>query len=332
MTGAFGKAALKYADHGLTVIPTQPDNCKVPALKGWRNLNPVACRALVKKFSDANLAFLDGPVTRVDIDDPGLIDLALGRFGETPIKSATPSGGVHLWYRGNGERRQVRVDGLAIDILGRGGFGVAPPSVNVEKGPYRFIEGGLDDIPTLPTIRPGALAQPLNPNRRPPRQWQDMGPDSGRNTELFKAALREVKESDNADHLLLRLQIRNEQFGVPLPPSEVAGVAKSAWRCEAEGRNRVGLEPYVINTKSKTDSYVGNPDAYLLRDKLRQAHGWKNGQTFTLANALGASLGWGRPRFLKAINFICAQGDMEIIQHGKRGSHQLRLARLKGDV
>jgi hypothetical protein len=41
---------------------------------------------------------------------------------------------------------------IAIDILGAGGFVIAPPS-NVRGGEYQFIAGSLEDIDKLPVLR-----------------------------------------------------------------------------------------------------------------------------------------------------------------------------------
>ncbi len=78
-----------------------------------------------------------------------------------PLVTGTPSGGVHLWYRTTGERCQVRLDGLKVDIKGIGGMVVVPPSIrptgqHAGKA-YTFVKGSWDDLIHLPTITPGAL-------------------------------------------------------------------------------------------------------------------------------------------------------------------------------
>ena len=45
-------------------------------------------------------------------------------------------------------------------MLGNGGYGVAPPSINPQKGSYRFLKGHPGLITELPTIAPGALPAP----------------------------------------------------------------------------------------------------------------------------------------------------------------------------
>jgi hypothetical protein len=95
-------------------------------------------------------------ITVLDVDstDDRVFADALNRHGDTPVKVQTASGKFHGLYKFNGERRQIRKFGeLPIDILGAGVFVVAPPSLITGKGNYEFIEGGLDDLNRLPTMR-----------------------------------------------------------------------------------------------------------------------------------------------------------------------------------
>ena len=99
----FQTYAPEYAAAGLTVLPTGKKDGKVPLVPHWPRFGPRSHVRFLDKFANANIAIVDGKeVTRVDIDDPDLIDSAIKRFGETPIKVSTPSGGLHLWYRANG--------------------------------------------------------------------------------------------------------------------------------------------------------------------------------------------------------------------------------------
>jgi Bifunctional DNA primase/polymerase, N-terminal len=105
--------------------------------------------------SRSRIASLD-----IDCENERVLADALSRHGKTPIIVRTGSGNYLAWYRHNGERRQIRPwPELPIDMLG-GGFIVAPPS-QVTKGQYQFIEGSLDDLERLPTLRNGS--SPLQP-------------------------------------------------------------------------------------------------------------------------------------------------------------------------
>src|SRR2546425_678030 len=105
---AFTAAAPSLAAAGLTVLPLGGDDGKVPLIKwaNWKRHPGLAfIRALIKEHPDANIGVVCGlsGVTVVDIDDLDLMPLMIERFGDTPLRTNTPSGGVHLWYRNSGE-------------------------------------------------------------------------------------------------------------------------------------------------------------------------------------------------------------------------------------
>ena len=109
MAGAFAESAIDLAGHGLAVIPLGGEDGKVPQIKHstWKRLpGPQILAKLSKQFPDSNVGILCGlsNISVVDIDDPTVTDKMIDRCGDTPLKTATPSGGVHLWYRHNGER------------------------------------------------------------------------------------------------------------------------------------------------------------------------------------------------------------------------------------
>lgn len=168
--GIFADYAPLYVERGFRVIPTGKKDGKKPLIRKWQTVGTQDAAKLAEKFPDANIAVIDGDkVTRIDVDDPDLMKGAIQRFGDTPVKVQTPSGGYHLWYAANGERRKIGIDGQKIDVLGKGGYGVAPPSVCPGKGKYRFIEGSLEDTDDLPVILISSLpveAQPVSPSGR----------------------------------------------------------------------------------------------------------------------------------------------------------------------
>jgi hypothetical protein len=153
----FGDAQPIYAEHGIATFPVKES--KAPAVRGYLRMGLATSRGLVIKFPDAPaIGFATKPqngVTILDIDTPDerVLADALNRHGHTPLIARTGSGKFHAYYRHNGERRRIRPwRGLAIDLLGTGGFVVAPPS-QVTKGEYRFIKGSLDDVFRLPVLR-----------------------------------------------------------------------------------------------------------------------------------------------------------------------------------
>jgi len=202
----FGAAAKDYAALGLRVVPTGGEDGKRPLIRNWQSVGPRAVDELAGRYPWANIGLIDGDrggITRVDIDDPALEDSAIERFGDTPVRVGTPSGGDHFYYRANGERRIIGLEGQKIDILGRGGLGIAPPSIHPTKGPYFFKKGGLVDFERLPTIRPGSLpsdaylpgksrGSPTNNSARHSIGNDERIPHGRRGTWLFRRALQLV--------------------------------------------------------------------------------------------------------------------------------------------
>ncbi len=174
--GPFASAAKELAEAGLVVIPCGGEKGKTPKIKTKAlRYRPTAetIKGWAERYDNANVGVLTGErsgVLVVDVDDAGVVDPMIERFGQTPLKTSTPSGGVHLWYRWNGERcSNLRPrEGLKVDIKGAGGFVVVPPSVRQSTGkPYTWLRGSLKDLPGLPGVRPGGHYQ--RPPEWPPR-------------------------------------------------------------------------------------------------------------------------------------------------------------------
>ena len=250
----FGAASRDYAALGLRGVPTGGEDGKTPLIRNWQRVGLGAVEQLAEKFPYANIGLIDGDrggITRIDVDDPALEDSVIERFGDTPVVVATPSRGSHYYYRASGERRIIGLDGEKIDLLGRGGLGIAPPSIHPTKGPYRFRRGGLADFERLPTILSGSLpddayekpklklSTPIDSD--PGGSGREQHVQAGRrNKWLFQRALRLARECDAFDELIDVLRVENENCDPPLPPARVITTARSAWKFEQEGRNWVG--------------------------------------------------------------------------------------------
>jgi hypothetical protein len=148
-------------DRGLNPLPVK-EGIKKPSIK-WGPLQSkrMAKRTMdrfVERFGDANqVAIPTGSVhgiTVVDIDgDASDIDFAIDTFGYPRVMVETPSFGVHLYYRHKGERNRTRIFDRAIDIRGAGGLIIVPGCVR-DMEPYRFLEGGWDDLHDLTEAYP----------------------------------------------------------------------------------------------------------------------------------------------------------------------------------
>lgn len=239
--GVFSDYAPHYAMLKLSVVPVGGDDGKRPLINNWTKPVSVArFDALCRIHADANIAINAGPsrLTIVDVDDPDLINLAIQQYGETPLQTRTPSGGGHLWYRANGEPRQIKLDGQPIDILAGKSLLVAPPSVRPDGNAYRFVCGDIDDITSLPTIRPGALPESHKQAKSTNIKGMPQPRGQGRNNELFMAA----KNFAMQDHVSSSNQVMNfcreynSTFKPPLPDQEVVKVAGSVWKMKTVGR------------------------------------------------------------------------------------------------
>jgi hypothetical protein len=230
-------------------------------------------------------------VLDVDTTDERVLADAIDRHGKTPIIARSASGHFQAWYRHNGERRRIRPRrDVPIDILG-GGYVVAPPS-RVERGEYQFLEGSVDDVASLPTLKDA-----------PAMEWSDIRPrgiefigevkQGERNKKLFGLCLHAARHCDDFDTLCDVARTRNSEFVPPLDDGEVIRAATSAWKYEVEGRNYSGGRRAVFSTSEvlpmMPDPYVGmlrvwaranfKPDSHFwIADGLADKFGWSNRQ------------------------------------------------------
>ena len=236
-----------YAGYGIVTFPVTEE--KRPAVRGYLKMGPKASRevATSKMASAPAIGFATNQRNRitvldVDTDSEMVLADALDRHGHTPLVVRTGSGKFHAYYRHNGERRRIRPrKGLPIDLLGAGGYVVAPPS-KVARGEYHFIKGSLDDIPWLPVLQNlGIDAGSRESKPELPRQKQAAVTEGQRNTELWRYCMRAGHYVDDFDALLdLARTFNQDQCQPPLEDSEVIATAQSAWNYTVEGRNWFG--------------------------------------------------------------------------------------------
>src|SRR5262245_4875011 len=132
--GVFQTFQPRYAAHRIATFPVGMN--KRPAVRGYPRIGLRASAELAAKFvASTALGFMCSGLSSVTVPDidtsaERLLADALSRHGPTPIIVRTASGKWHAWYRHNDERRRTRPwgDDLPIDLLGTGGFVIAPPS------------------------------------------------------------------------------------------------------------------------------------------------------------------------------------------------------------
>ena len=102
-----------------------------------------------------NLALLTGMGTVVvDVDDPTLLEAVIAHCGDTPMRSRTPRGGFHLWYRmrnGVTYGGALHIKGKALDLRGETHYSVEPWSRSKDGVPYEWLGPVLpaSDLPLL---------------------------------------------------------------------------------------------------------------------------------------------------------------------------------------
>jgi hypothetical protein len=314
----FSHAQPLYAERKIITFPVKSN--KVPAVKNWPHigLKGSAKLATSKLGESPGIAVrTDRVVTIIDVDsaDESVFADALNRHGHTPLITRTASGKWHAWYKHNGERRHIRPwRGVPVDLLGKGGYAVAPPS-RLDVGEYSFIAGSLDDIPNLPIARNVDLpdaAPDLQPRHRD-------GPitEGQRNSALWRHCMRQAQSVDNFDALLDVARTFNEfQCQPPLGDDEVIAAAHSAWEYTLKGQNWFGRHGAWL-PKEEVNGLATESDALFLLLFLRANQG--PNALFICANALADKFGWRRHRFAEARRRLTELGKIEPVRQAGYG-------------
>jgi Bifunctional DNA primase/polymerase, N-terminal len=261
MTGATLRLARAYADRGWPVFPCQPGQ-KIPATPhGFYDAttDPRQITGWFTRHPDANLAIATGtPGPDVlDVDQHGPAGNGFTAFGRLQqaglvdgaiLHVCTPSGGLHAYFTGTGQRNG-HLPNHHLDFRSAGGYILAPPS-QIDGKPYRLIatvqaHGGLDWK---------AVIQLLEPRRQPrqaePRQnldhdlthlarWVATQPEGNRNAGLFWAANRALEADPAADLSPLAAAARYAGLSDP----EITGTLDSARRTGHSQPNRPDHQP-----------------------------------------------------------------------------------------
>lgn len=174
-------AALSYARRGWPVLPLKagekvPDGRLVPHGLLDATANEAQLRAWWAASPEANVGIRTGEgIDVVDLDGDAarqtLLALAPERLSEAVV--VRTARGWHLWFAtcGLATRAGVLDD---VDVRGRGGYVVAPPSVHPEGWRYQFLDPRSHELSTrLPgtPLRPVPqwLRERLEPPARPER-------------------------------------------------------------------------------------------------------------------------------------------------------------------
>lgn len=143
--------ALRYASIGIPVFPCKAD--KAPLTEhGFKDAttDAEAIRAWWKRWPKALIGMPGGAISGyvvIDIDprNGGDFDELIARYSDLPHtrQAATPSGGIHLWYKAPPgvplPKDNSGKIGPGVDFIGDGAYVVIPPSVRPD-GEYVWLD------------------------------------------------------------------------------------------------------------------------------------------------------------------------------------------------
>src|SRR6266568_3123024 len=214
--GEIAEQAHAYARHGWPVFPCQPGGKRPATRHGFLDAtaDPDKIAWWWRRQPDANVAIATGePGPDVlDVDQHGEAGsgfAALNRLkraglveGASAIVS-TPSGGLHLYFAGTGQR-SGKLPRHHLDFRAQGGYIVAPPS-QVAGRPYRVVRHQA----RAASLDWGQVTTLLDPDRdaHPPGRvtaadlsrlagWVGQLAEGNRNDGLFWAACRAAEAGD----------------------------------------------------------------------------------------------------------------------------------------
>jgi hypothetical protein len=320
--GIFAAHGPRYADAKLSVIPTCPDNAKMPAVR-WKAMqrrrpSPETVDGWANRMPDANIGIVTGAVsnlTIVDVDDANHLSDAIQKFGDTPIKVKSPriEGGFHLWYRYGGERNATGVCGLKIDIRGEGGFVAAPPSHRVDQDrAYVFLDGGLECLGELPPLQ--LTNDPLQ------RELANRIGDGQRNDWVFRQLLKLARHCEDEGELANEAFEINQNCDPHLPENEVLALACKVWGYRNSGKLMAPGHQYAVTDINDIKSLTDAPNALVLLTLLQASHEGLR-KEFILANAIAGSLAWDKRKFKCARDILVERRFIEITHAGGVGPH-----------
>ena len=316
MMAAFADAAPAWAAAGIVPLPVSPTG------KGWMVKHPETFRrpaamalAAKPRFAGANLGFLCGALNRltvIDIDSPAESELqhALTKYGDTGAIVQTPSGGRHLYFKHDGEGRQIRPDeSHPIDELG-GGLCIAPPSSKPAGGGYAWLRGDLSVIPNLPKIRSGAVQKTRDFERSAvgPRV-----PDGQRNAQLFRYCRQIVGYCDDLDQLIDATRTWSDsRCTTPETDAKIVATANSVWKFQS-GKRRVmqNIVEGPLFQRLIADVEVWALYAYLATENGPAAQ-------FMVADGLGPARGWPRRMVPRARRALLDMGAIKCIRFPRK--------------
>lgn len=232
MDSALLRSALEYAARGWAVFPLNGKR-PIPGTHGHRDATTEAgvIRAWWREYPDANIGIAcssqTGPIV-LDVDGPeGLASIGGLRLPKTlQASSRKKKSRRHYYFAPNGSevRRFIKVlPGL--DILGDGGYVVAPPSIHPKTGkPYRWLND-FEPAP-FPKVLMDLLERKRTKKSAPP--LPEIIGEGQRDDLLTSLAGTMRRRGASEEAILAALREENERrCRPPLPDRQLKKIARS---------------------------------------------------------------------------------------------------------
>jgi DNA-binding XRE family transcriptional regulator len=327
--GPFARSAQTLWRAGLAPIPVGGKDGKKPLVTGftkWEKrpgLNTI--RRWIDKYPEANVGVVTGPlsgVSVVDIDSnvPMVQQQIVERFGDTQLKTRTPSGGLHLWFRHNGEACANFSPHFPVQVKAAGGFVVVPPSVRPSGShagcSYEFIEDTPENLARLLPMKPASINRAAATATNLPRLRAVK--EGRRNDSLFRHLKDHAPYCDDWEALVdVGMTFGQHDCDPSMPDAEIIKTVDSVWKMKEEGRLWAkGTEPRVVALKTAIDALSGNALKFFLTLQLSHF----DRPQFALAPKPMAEAqvipGWSHHKYRAARDEILEKGFLKTVHKG----------------
>jgi putative DNA primase/helicase len=233
-------AALRYARRGWNVFPLRGKRPMIDGGHTKATTDPAQLRAWWKKWPDANIGLQcnadRGPIV-LDVDGPTGASL-IATLGLQPTRMATSGtkGKRHYYFTPQAKHGEIpriiklRVDGIKheLDILGTGGYVVAPPSVHPETGrSYRWLNT-LTPSPLPDAVKRWVKGHMYGKTHEQAAPLPEILQEGERDALLTSLAGTMRRRGASPEAILAALREENEtRLSPPLPDKQLKKIAKS---------------------------------------------------------------------------------------------------------
>jgi len=267
--------ALQYGESGFAIFPVVPGG-KTPLVSNGFHAATTDRRQLMLWWADmawpnANIGLPTGEqngffVIDIDAKSGGLESLKSLQLPDTAARVNTGGGGVHVYFKyPKGMHVKTRAGLLpGIDVRGRGGYVVAPPSVHESGGTYEWATTELTEAPAHIldlVVEKEVTRHDLIAKGTSGREAEVI--EGGRNNYLTQQAGRMRRAGLGHEAMSAALHAENKaKCDPPLPDREVDTIVWSVGRYDASNPVQAGRINYTkaADLLPKFGEYLQNKD------------------------------------------------------------------------